>query len=387
MSRHRCRYSEVAMKLAFPIPCSGYSGGGASASSTGRRGRSREFPPRPRAAIRFFAAFSLEFRREGRDNDTHERAELHHWNYHWRLTYRQAARTQAKITGTEPLLKANGKSGLMAEISLWNTATRRKEIFRPMDPGNVRMYLCGPTVYDRAHIGNARPSVVFDVLFSLLRHVYGADCVTFVRNFTDIDDKIIARAKQLKSDGREGSIADLAQGITDETIRWYHDDMDSLGVRRPTHEPRATDFVPQMISMIESLCSTNHAYEAEGHVLFSVDSYGDYGSLARRELADMRAGARVEVAPYKRKSLGLRALETVGARFAGLAEPVGPRTPRVAHRMLGYEQAAAGKRIRHSRGRHRLGLSSSRKRSRAEPVRRSGKQVRQILAPQRHAPG
>ena len=191
----------------------------------------------------------------------------------------------------------------MLEISLWNTATRRKEKFRPIDPGNVRMYLCGPTVYDRAHIGNARPSVVFDVLFSLLRFAYGANSVTFVRNFTDIDDKIIARAERLKSEGRGETVAQLAKCIADETIGWYHEDMDSLGVRMPTLEPRATEFVSQMVAMIESLCEKGHAYEARGHVLFGVDSYGDYGSLSRRDLAEMRAGARVEVAPYKRNPL------------------------------------------------------------------------------------
>ena len=246
---------------------------------------------------------TLDIRRERRNNYSYERAEPHNWNHYWRLTNRQAARTQAIIFGTEPLLKANGESRLMAEITLWNTATRRKELFRPIDPGNVRMYLCGPTVYERAHIGNARPSVVFDVLFSLLKFSYGADCVTFVRNFTDIDDKIIAKAEQRRSQGCKNSVAELTRSIADETIRWYHEDMDSLGVARPTHEPRATEFIPQMISMIEALCSKQHAYVAEGHVLFSVDSYRAYGSLARRDLADMRAGARVEVAPYKKNPL------------------------------------------------------------------------------------
>jgi cysteinyl-tRNA synthetase len=179
----------------------------------------------------------------------------------------------------------------MTEISLYNTRTRRKEAFEPLDPANVRMYVCGPTVYDRAHIGNARPVVVFDVLFRLLRHVYGADHVTYVRNITDIDDKIIARAAE---NGRP------IEAITEETTRWYHEDMGALGVLPPTHEPRATGFIGPMVAMIETLVERGHAYAAEGHVLFSVSSYPDYGKLARRSLEDMRAGARVEVAPYKR---------------------------------------------------------------------------------------
>ena len=215
----------------------------------------------------------------------------------------------------------------MENITLWNTATRRKELFRPMDPENVRMYLCGPTVYDRAHIGNARPSVVFDVLFSLLRHFYGDGSVTFVRNFTDIDDKIISRAEHLKSQGCGKSVAKLAGSITEETINWYHEDMDSLGIRRPTHEPRATEYIPQMISMIEALCSKGHAYEAEAHVLFSVDSYGDYGSLARRDLADMRAGARVEVAPYKKNPLDFVLWKPSASELPGWPSPWGRGRP------------------------------------------------------------
>ncbi len=179
----------------------------------------------------------------------------------------------------------------MTEITLYNTRTRRKERLDPLDPTNVRMYVCGPTVYDRAHIGNARPVVVFDTLFRLLRHTYGPDHVTYVRNFTDVDDKINARAAET---GRE------IRAITDETIAWYHADMDALGALRPTYEPRATEYVGQMIAMIEALIARGHAYAAEGHVLFSVGSYADYGKLSRRSLDEMRAGARVEVAPYKR---------------------------------------------------------------------------------------
>jgi cysteinyl-tRNA synthetase len=179
----------------------------------------------------------------------------------------------------------------MTEITLYNTRTRRKEPFRPLDATNVRMYVCGPTVYDRAHIGNARPVVVFDTLFRLLRHVYGADHVTYVRNITDVEDKINARAQE---SGRP------IHEITEETIRWYHEDMGALGALPPTREPRATAYIAPMIAMIETLIARGHAYEAEGHVLFSVSSYPDYGKLARRSLDEMRAGARVEVAPYKR---------------------------------------------------------------------------------------
>jgi len=179
----------------------------------------------------------------------------------------------------------------MAQIRLTNSRTRTKQDFTPIDPGNVRVYACGPTVYDRAHLGNARPVVVFDVLFRLLRHVYGADAVTYVRNFTDVDDKINARAAQTGRPIRE---------ITEETIGWYHQDMDALGALRPTHEPRATDYIAQMIAMIETLIAQGQAYAAEGHILFEVRKFPDYGQLSGRSLDDMIAGARVEVAPFKR---------------------------------------------------------------------------------------
>ncbi|NWG47007.1 MAG: cysteine--tRNA ligase, partial [Alphaproteobacteria bacterium] len=176
-------------------------------------------------------------------------------------------------------------------IRLYNTLTRSKDPFVPQDPHHVRMYVCGPTVYDFAHIGNARPVIVFDVLFRLLRHVYGADHVSYVRNITDIDDKIIARAA---AEGR--SIGEL----TLTTARQFHEDIAALGVLPPTHEPRATEYVPQMVGMIEALIANGHAYEAEGHVLFSVSSYAAYGQLSGRSTDEMLAGARVEVAPYKR---------------------------------------------------------------------------------------
>ncbi|WPY95513.1 cysteine--tRNA ligase [Limimaricola variabilis] len=179
----------------------------------------------------------------------------------------------------------------MTTIRLHDTKTRRKVEFTPIDPENVRLYVCGPTVYDRAHLGNARPVLVFDLLYRLLREVHGRERVTYARNFTDVDDKINARAAATGRPIRE---------ITDETILWYHQDMDSLGALRPDHEPRATDYVGQMVAMIERLALSGHAYAAEGHVMFSVASYQAYGALSGRAVEDMIAGARVEVAPYKR---------------------------------------------------------------------------------------
>ena len=183
-------------------------------------------------------------------------------------------------------------------IRLYNTKTRTKEDFTPLDPANVRMYVCGPTVYDRAHIGNARPVVVFDVLYRLLRHTYGEDAVTYVRNFTDVDDKINAKAVEIQQSGE--TLVETVRRITNETIDWYHEDMDALGALRPNHEPRATEYIAQMIAMGEDLIARGHAYEAEGHVLFEARTDPEYGSLSRRPLDEMRAGARVEVAPYKR---------------------------------------------------------------------------------------
>ncbi|WP_202530619.1 cysteine--tRNA ligase [Maritimibacter harenae] len=182
----------------------------------------------------------------------------------------------------------------MVEIKLHNTATRKKEVFIPEVPDNVRMYVCGPTVYDRAHLGNARPVVVFDVLYRLLRHVYGPDHVTYVRNFTDVDDKIIKRAEE------SGTPIDR---ITAETTQWYLDDMGALGALEPTAMPRATQHIDDMIRMIEGLIESGHAYAAEGHVLFAVESYEEYGKLSGRSVDDMIAGARVEVAPYKKNPM------------------------------------------------------------------------------------
>jgi cysteinyl-tRNA synthetase len=191
----------------------------------------------------------------------------------------------------------------MTAIRLHNTKTRRKEDFTPLDANNVRMYVCGPTVYDRAHLGNARPVVVFDVLYRLLRHVYGPDHVTYVRNFTDVDDKINAEALRRQKAGAPGTLEALIRQRTEETIGWYHADMDALGALRPNHEPRATEYIGPMVAMIEDLIAKGNAYAAEGHVLFAVDSYAAYGALSGRTVDDMIAGARVEVAPYKRNPM------------------------------------------------------------------------------------
>jgi cysteinyl-tRNA synthetase len=175
-------------------------------------------------------------------------------------------------------------------LSLYNTLTRRKEPFEPLDPTRVGLYVCGPTVYDRAHIGNARAVVAFDVLYRVLRHEYGADHVRYVRNITDVEDKIIAAARE------NGEPIDA---LTRRTTAIFHEDMAALGNLPPSVEPRATEYIPQMIGMIERLIASGHAYAAEGHVLFRVASYAKYGALSRRSRADMIAGARVEVAPYK----------------------------------------------------------------------------------------
>ena len=182
----------------------------------------------------------------------------------------------------------------MIKIKLHNTLTRKKQTFVPLDENNVRLYLCGPTVYDRAHLGNARNVIMFDILYRLLIDTYGISSVTYVRNFTDIDDKI--NSKSLES-GRP------INDITSETIQWYLEDMAALGNLEPNLMPRATDYIPQMINYIERLIQRGFAYSDEGHVLFSVSNYKDYGKLSGRSVEDMIAGARVEVASYKKNPM------------------------------------------------------------------------------------
>jgi|TARA_X000000950_G_scaffold286231_1_gene394485 cysteinyl-tRNA synthetase len=178
-------------------------------------------------------------------------------------------------------------------LAFYNTLAREKQAFTPIDERNIRIYACGPTVYDRIHVGNARPLVAFDVLVRLLRYVYGQDRVTYVRNITDVDDKINARAIEEGVDIRV---------LTERTTRAFHDDCAALHVAPPDQEPRATDHIAEMISMIETLIGKGHAYSAEGHVLFHVASMEDYGSLSRRSRDELIAGARVDVAPYKKDS-------------------------------------------------------------------------------------
>lgn len=217
--------------------------------------------------------------------------------------------------------------GTMVTIRLHNGKTRAKEIFAPIDPQNVRVYVCGPTVYDRAHLGNARPVVVFDTLFRLLRHVYGAGHVTYVRNFTDVDDKINATALSRKEAGAAGTLEELIAERTEETIRWYHQDMDALGALRPTHEPRATAYVGQMIAMIEALIQKGHAYARDGHVLFRVRSFAEYGRLSGRSVDDMIAGARVEVAPFKEDPMDFVLWKPSDASLPGWESPWGRGRP------------------------------------------------------------
>jgi cysteinyl-tRNA synthetase len=190
------------------------------------------------------------------------------------------------------------------ELRLYDTLTREKRLFQPLDPNNVRMYVCGPTVYDFAHIGNARPVIVFDVLFRLLRHLYGADHVTYVRNITDVDDKINDRAAR---DYPGMPLNEAIREVTEETGRQFHADVDALGCLRPTVEPRATEHIGEMRAIIEKLVAGGFAYVAEDHVLFSPQAMNAadgvlprYGALAKRSLDEMIAGARVDVAPYKR---------------------------------------------------------------------------------------
>ncbi|RJE81596.1 cysteine--tRNA ligase [Paracoccus sp. JM45] len=215
----------------------------------------------------------------------------------------------------------------MVQIRLTNTRTRRKEDLVPIDPQNVRLYLCGPTVYDRAHLGNARPVLVFDVLVRLLNHIYGADHVTYVRNFTDVDDKINAEAQRRKTAGSPLSLEALINERTAETIGWYHADMDALGAMRPDHEPRATQYITQMIAMNADLIAKGHAYEAEGHVLFDVRSFPDYGKLSGRSVDDMIAGARVEVAPFKRDPMDFVLWKPSSGDLPGWDSPWGRGRP------------------------------------------------------------
>ncbi|GLR58636.1 cysteine--tRNA ligase [Rhizobium indigoferae] len=183
------------------------------------------------------------------------------------------------------------------ELKLYNTLTREKSVFLPIDPNNVRMYVCGPTVYDFAHIGNARPVIVFDVLFRLLRHAYGKDHVTYARNITDVDDKINARALR---DHPGLPLNDAIRAVTEKTETQFHADVAELGCLEPSFEPRATDNIVEMTEIIEKLIGNGHAYVASGEVLFDTKSMADYGQLSKRPLDEQQAGARIAVDAHKK---------------------------------------------------------------------------------------
>ncbi len=203
-------------------------------------------------------------------------------------------------------------------LVLYSTLTRKKEPFRPLEPGRVRMYVCGPTVYDYAHIGNARPVVVFDVLFRLLRRAYGEGHVVYARNITDVDDKINAAAKES---------GEPIRAITERTANAFHRDMAALNALQPTLEPRATEHIAPMIAMIETLIAKGHAYAADGHVLFGVPTCKDYGRLSRRDREEMIAGARVEVAPYKKDPADFVLWKPSDAETPGWDSPWGRGRP------------------------------------------------------------
>jgi cysteinyl-tRNA synthetase len=210
------------------------------------------------------------------------------------------------------------------ELKLYDTLTREKRVFTPLDPSNVRMYVCGPTVYDFAHIGNARPVIVFDVLFRLLRHRYGAAHVTYVRNITDVDDKINARAAE---EYPALPLNEAIRKVTETTDRQLHEDVAALGCLPPTVEPRATEHIAEMRALLERLVKSGNAYVEQDHVLFSVASMPDYGKLARRSLDEMIAGARVEVAPYKRAPMDFVLWKHSKAGEPAWPSPAGIKTP------------------------------------------------------------
>jgi cysteinyl-tRNA synthetase len=204
------------------------------------------------------------------------------------------------------------------ELKLYDTLTREKRTFMPIDPARVRIYVCGPTVYDFAHIGNARPVIVFDVLFRLLRHVYGEKHVTYVRNITDVDDKINARAAERRISIRE---------VTEETYRNFKEDVAALACLPPTVEPRATEHIEEMKALIGRLLKSGNAYVAEDHVLFHVASMKDYGRLSNRSLDEMIAGARVEVAPFKKDPMDFVLWKPSRPGEPAWPSPAGIKTP------------------------------------------------------------
>ncbi|WP_019219688.1 cysteine--tRNA ligase [Bartonella florencae] len=211
----------------------------------------------------------------------------------------------------------------MSKLRFYNTLTRKKENFTPIDAQKVRLYVCGPTVYDYAHIGNARPVIVFDLLFRLLRHVYGKDHVIYARNITDVDDKINARAAH---EYPELALNEAIRRLTERTYSQFQQDTMALGCLLPTSQPRATDHLDEMRALIEKLVKKGHAYKAENHILFSVSSiknHPHYGELAKRSLDEMKAGARVDVAAYKRGEMDFVLWKPSAAGEPGWSSPAG----------------------------------------------------------------
>ena len=206
----------------------------------------------------------------------------------------------------------------------FHTLTRSKDVFTPIDPANVRMYVCGPTVYDFAHIGNARPVIVFDVLFRLLRHLYGADHVTYVRNITDVDDKINARAAR---DFPTLPLNEAIRAVTEKTAAQFEKDAKALGCLPPTVEPRATDNIEGMQQLIATLLGNGHAYEAAGEVLFNTASMADYGQLSRRPLEENLAGARIAVDEHKKNAADFVLWKLSSAEEPGWESPWGRGRP------------------------------------------------------------
>jgi cysteinyl-tRNA synthetase len=209
-------------------------------------------------------------------------------------------------------------------LKLYNTLTRDKAVFQPLDPNNVRMYVCGPTVYDYAHIGNARPVIVFDVLFRLLRHIYGEAHVTYARNITDVDDKINARALR---DHPGLPLNDAIRAVTERTEQQFQADVKALGCLEPTVQPRATDNIAQMIAIIEKLIARGHAYAAEGEVLFDTRSMSDYGQLSKRPLDEQQAGARIAVDAHKKNPGDFVLWKASGHNEPGWESPWGRGRP------------------------------------------------------------
>ncbi len=244
-------------------------------------------------------------------------------------------------------------------ISLHNSLTRRVETFTPLDSGRVTMYLCGPTVYNYVHIGNARGPVVFDVLVRLLRRHYPH--VVYARNITDVDDKINAAAQQLGVG---------IETITGRYTQAYREDMAALGIAPPDMEPHATAHIPQIIAMIERLIASGHAYAAEGHVLFDVDSYADYGDLSGRDPDELTRRRSRRSCPLQEESGRFRPMEALDARTARLGQSLGSWPSGLAHRVLGDERSAPGRNHRHPCWRRRPAYSRTTKtRSRNPPAR------------------